>query len=146
MLKRTILAFGIWAVASVAHADWQFTKWGMTRAEVIAASGGLLTEQPQTPKVLNLKGPYTVAGIPFETVSLGFNDAGKLDYVGLVADDKHSYQIEQALAAAAGRPVMSEPGAGAVRIYRDAAKGNAIEFRRMGEKDFVTYRPIDRGF
>jgi hypothetical protein len=45
------LALGL---ATPANADWQYTKWGMTPTEVVAASGGHATcKQPSTKELAN---------------------------------------------------------------------------------------------
>jgi len=61
-------------IAPAAHADWQYTKWGMTPEQVVAASGGkaaLLPEKdrPRMPPLITAaKGEFMDGQIRLRTV------------------------------------------------------------------------------
>jgi hypothetical protein len=46
MNRYVLLAFAA-AIVPTAHADWQFTRWGMTQAEVTAAGKGMVVPIPE---------------------------------------------------------------------------------------------------
>jgi hypothetical protein len=45
-MKRYLFASVVAAVVPTVHADWQFTRWGMTSAEVSSAGNGSVTAIP----------------------------------------------------------------------------------------------------
>lgn len=134
------------ASASPAAADWQFTKWGMTPAQVAAAGGSRIVPIVETaPRwQLTMPGPYKVAGLTFDDVTFAFDD-GRLSEIELSAPSDSLGKVQQALASALGPPAYSRFG-GEVQIYRDPAKGNSIKLRVMGPTIFLNYTPLRDGF
>lgn len=152
-LRRAALAFtaalALSAIASPALADWQWTRWGMTPAEVTAAAAGKVRQtEPQT---LVLTEPVTVAGIEFPYVGFRFEEGG-LQLVAMQASFVHFDRIDGALAAAYGPAIASSPSGpnGKSRTYLDRAGGNTIALegggRYSGGQLSVTYRPVPTGF
>ena len=73
--------------ASVAHADWQYTTWGASADEVVAASDGAAQVNSDRSKdpgdlVAKLVAPYQALGFDFEAYFI-FDRADQLQYVDL---------------------------------------------------------------
>jgi hypothetical protein len=128
------------AVAAPARADWQYTKWGMTRDEVTAASGGRAALDSEG--VLRLLDKITLAGQEFR-VFFRFDDSGKLMAVMLEGDTAYYQVIDSALAAAFG-PAVTRSDEG-FPTYVDRAKGNQIY---LSDRYVLTiiYRAVETGF
>jgi hypothetical protein len=82
----------ICCAASAAKADWRYTKWGMTPAEVISASKNLARKssdlRPDSDgNVTKLVTPYRGGKFSFEA-QFGFDASDRLSSVTLVLDDK----------------------------------------------------------
>jgi hypothetical protein len=78
--------------ASVAKADWTYTKWGMTPQQVISASKNLAREgsdlSPDSDGNLSkLVAPYQSGKFPFEA-QFGFDATDRLSSVTLVLKDQ----------------------------------------------------------
>jgi hypothetical protein len=113
-------------LSSAAHADWQFTKWGMTPDQVVAASGGKAAVLPAKNHVSS-QGLRVVAAMPWESETLHFQ-------VGFMFDGKNALRrvsmllksggtaadLLRALKAKYGPPdqQMSEAGAVYAHWYR----------------------------
>lgn len=69
-----LAGLSVLAVAPPAHADWQYTRWGMTPEQVVAASSGKATLLPagQRPRMPPLE---TVATGEFEDAALTLRTA-----------------------------------------------------------------------
>src|SRR5437016_5340228 len=72
-LLKTFVAIASLTVgfANPSNADWQYTKWGMTPAEVLAASGGKATEsaieeKEAGKKAVKLKSEHTAGQYSFD--------------------------------------------------------------------------------
>lgn len=46
-MNRYLIAASVMVAATPAQADWEFTRWGMTPAQVIAGSSGMVTAIPK---------------------------------------------------------------------------------------------------
>src|ERR1700761_5763082 len=78
--------------ASSAKADWEYTKWGMTPAQVTSAAKNLTKQStdlhPDSDgNVTRLVAPYKNGKFSFEA-QFGFDTADKLSSVTLVLNDK----------------------------------------------------------
>jgi hypothetical protein len=79
--------------ASAAKADWEYTKWGMTPQQVIAASKNVAKEDstdlsPDSDgNVTKVVAPFKAGKFPFRA-EFGFDAADKLSSVTLVLYDK----------------------------------------------------------
>lgn len=89
-MKALGIAIALGLVATPALADWQYTNWGMSRAQVIAASRGAasLVEGRPGERVfdadLGAAGSYSAQGFEFST-QFFFDAAGRLKAVKLNA-------------------------------------------------------------
>jgi hypothetical protein len=69
-----------------AAADWEYTKWGMTPAEVVNASKGAVLETKAVSAgegsgfEMRASGEFVAGSLRF-AVSFGFDDAGRLGFV-----------------------------------------------------------------
>lgn len=128
--------------ATPALADWQYTRWGMTPDQVIAASGGAVHRKSLTEQEINasfaqagladlLEGTYSAGGRSFdatfrfartglETVLLRFDEpAGTAACSGLRDDLLGSY----------GTPVEERRG---VTTWLDRRSGNRVSYTSLG--------------
>jgi hypothetical protein len=87
-------------MCSPALADWQYTKWGMTKEQVVEASKGQAT--PTGTKGA-LVAPYEGGGYQFQA-SFGFDKTGGLSSVGLeLKDGSHAIGLRNALLGKYGK-------------------------------------------
>jgi len=76
------------AFAAPAKADWQYTKWGMTPAQVLTASGG-----QATCKTLSAK---EIAASPSLLLECsGWYQVGKFKFIALFGFDKQDHQLQE---------------------------------------------------
>ena len=101
-LLKLVVAFLIAGIALTAHADWQWTKWGMTPAEVIAASKGdaRTASAEETKKLSDTIAPakdalvvavYEAAGMKFQSVFQFHPSTAKLMCVDLIPSENIAY-------------------------------------------------------
>lgn len=122
-----------WAVSLVvvfatgsASADWQYTKWGMSPAQVQAASKGQLQPCDQrcdghkTATVIpRLVGPYKSGEFSFTAFAI-FDPSNKLTKVMLDTKGDVGWAIALALKAKYGEPASQSGSAGfRTQIFRD---------------------------
>lgn len=132
-------------LTSPAAAEWQWTGWGNTPADVVARSEGRAEPSLGQPKwKAQTTGPMTVAGVEFKVVRFGFAD-DRLTEISMSAPAVEFGKLEAALGATFGQPVAQEQGAFASRTYRDPARGNVVQIKRWGETVALTYKPIPAG-
>lgn len=92
-MKRLVLVLAlVCAGASAARADWEYTRWGMTPAEVARAAKNLTKAgadlHPDSDgNVTKLVAPYKSGDFSFEA-QFGFDAASRLASVTLVLEDK----------------------------------------------------------
>lgn len=137
-------AAAILITATPAAADWQWTRWGMSPAEVVTASGS--RAKPTTANLWTVDGPYIVGRVEFRSVEFGF-DAGHLFMVTLNADISWFDVADASLAQSFGQAVTIQDG-GRRKVYADKASGNAITINQWagGGSMSITYRPLATGF
>lgn len=121
-----------------AVADWQYTHWGMSADQAIAASNGSLspcspaackgaTGGKFQPKTI---GQYQSGEFKFENIML-FDDAGGLVEVRLkLADRAQRGRLQDALVSKYGEPVIED--AGFLQIRRWMTATDRIELRNIG--------------
>lgn len=129
--------FALALLSPPARADWQYTKWGMTLEEVLAAAGGRvyrLTEPKRDgEEVIMAEGVHVAGDLRF-MAQFSFLD-GKLNRVTLqyqTRDKQNCEDVSNALRARYGPPDQSE----AFRLQRTMGwlnrDGNAgILFRQI---------------
>lgn len=151
MLRTVAITLLAACAATPAAADWRFTKWGMTQAEVVAAGEGQVVPSGFRNKYqpLVIKGPYEVGGIKFKQVRFVFEN----DKLTMVALDTHAFnqdELHKMLSASFGEATRKDayrtgPITDTTLTFRDAAKGNAITLH-CGLECNVQYAPLDQGF
>jgi hypothetical protein len=139
--------------ASTAHADWQYTKWGMTVDEVVAASGGKAV--PNTDNVFNmddpnlatkLSTPYAVDTVEFAAHFL-FDPQGKLGLVHLrPIDAQNCFRLKSELANKYGRPSnITDLGVVRNTYWRDTESSNLVQFVEVKSRQgscMLKYGPL----
>jgi hypothetical protein len=80
-MRWIVLSFAALLIASSARADWQYTRWGMTPEQVVAASGGkaeLLPEKerPRIPPLTTAAKGYFEDGALRLRTTFSFNTEG----------------------------------------------------------------------
>lgn len=131
-----------------AHADWQYTRWGMTPAEVKAAdSSVVINELPASPKYANrMQAPYAVSGVSFRANFLFERDTNKLSVVRLdVISGQDCPKLEAILRRTYGAPDSID--AGHVENYRTMTWRDRSHFNEVDLTDgttacSVTYNPL----
>lgn len=126
-----VLAFACAAIASPAGAHWQFTKWGMTPAQVIEASNGTASvgdgaKSGRGDDTVEAIGTY-VAGETSFTAKFWFGHQG-LSMVALqLRDDGKCLDVQRDLLAKYGEPVERTGGSGLQRrMWVDSPSGNRV--------------------
>jgi hypothetical protein len=140
---------------SDAFADWEFTKWGMSKDQVVQASGGRAKPYPAH----QLEGPISQAGeicthnIPdyvsgkfrFEA-QFCFDRQDRLSRVRLRVADDRFVPLEEALNATYGAPVNSQKNS-IVRTaqWNDTKRQNRVRLLGISDSTFVDYEPDSDG-
>jgi hypothetical protein len=135
-ILAVLAALATLAIAAPAHADWQWTKWGMTPEAVIAASDGKAAYDSKG--WLSLPEPMVVQGCSFQ-VYFEFDDSKKLEAVGLRAEKDCYSDLVIALTSIYGVPVSSNENS---QIFADPAKGNRISIIGVYGTTTIKYRPL----
>lgn len=113
-----LVATGIGLFAPAARADWQYTKWGMTEAEVVSASAGRAqTVDPQDVRggligtVNRLSAPYAAGKYQFRAIFAFDQTSGRLAVVRLkVLNPADGYGVRAELMGRYGQPVRVTRG------------------------------------
>jgi hypothetical protein len=132
---RAVIAVALlWATP--AHANWQYTKWGMTPEQVIEASGGTVSKTPEDQQkargrfgfVELLSGTYTSEDFHFK-VDFQFSK-NKLEMIGMVpTESDRCKRLQSALTSKYGLPWENRSDRyGPHLIWQDRAHGNTIRF------------------
>lgn len=146
---RTLTLGCVMLAAAPAHADWQYTRWGMTKEEVIDASQGAAkaysgTDQDAGAYQVVATAPYT--GLGFQFLSLFMFDWKTHGLIGVklnLLDKTKCDALTGGLVKTYGSPL--ETGADVVvktMIWRDYAKKNVIKFRGTASYCQIIYSPI----
>lgn len=132
MIRKLMpVALACAVIASPAGAHWQFTRWGMTPAQVIEASNGSAAagdgaKAGRGDDTVEAVGTY-VAGEATFTTKFWFGHQG-LSMVALqLRDDGQCLDVQRDLLAKYGEPVEKTGGAGLQRrMWTDKPTGNRI--------------------
>lgn len=117
-------------VASPAAANWQYTRWGMTPDEVIAASGGAATagsgeRSVQGDQIKGAVGSY-ISGTYRFGLTFWFGESG-LSTVSLgLDDDAQCLLVHRDLLARYGEPVEQSGRAVGRTMWADREGGNRV--------------------
>ena len=137
MIRTSIIIAAVLATTP-AFADWQYTQWGMTADQAIAASSGALSPCTPTackgatggklqPKTI---GQYQSGEFKFENIML-FDDAGGLAKVRLkLVDPAQITRLQSALVSKYGEFVVENAGFLHTRRWMTAT--DRIELQNIG--------------
>jgi hypothetical protein len=131
--------FGI--LPSIANADWAYTKWDMTVAEVIGASEGKATENPSVEadssadRIGRLVAPYQSGNLEFRALFSFDRKAERLISVNLkLLKAEDLPLLNSALTSKYGRPLeQSELSLGTVKRWIDHDNNNVIMLYTIGD-------------
>jgi hypothetical protein len=132
--QKPRLAMLIFAISTSAHADWQYTHWGMSQDQAVTSSNGSLA-------VVSDKiaaGTYLANGREFHAIL--FFGAGGLKSVELtqptVGECAGTLQVMQDKYGPGDKlPSTSAQDPGT--IWRDEASGNIVDFRDRSHNAFA---------
>jgi hypothetical protein len=141
--KRALAVVGLsFGIISVAHADWQYTRWGMTEAEVVKASRGQAIPNPQLARtsteveLAKLTAPYTTGAYNFEARFMFNRSTDKLTGVRLnLSDASKCIPLYHELVAKYGKP-LSESNTSGMRIgkWQDRPSNMTIAILDIGQR------------
>ncbi len=149
---QSVLAAVLVALPVAAHADWQWTSWGMSPADVVSASGGTAEMRSVPEKSTEACSVLVVA--PYATERFAFSAAfcfagDQLSHVSLDLEDStrlRAADLIGALSSEYGEPESEHNSSIQVlRRWRDESRGNLIAFVGIGEHASVRYWPIPAG-
>ena len=153
MVDFVLLAIAVQLYLSgPADAGWQYTEWGMTPDQVIAASKGAVSHgEAKSSKdgrtLFLLRGDYAAGLFNFDA-SFGF-DAGTngLIVVSLTLKNGPVSRLTDSLIEKYGKPVNTELTGRMVRttVWRDTKENNVIRLFEIaaGDKSYIlSYHPL----
>ncbi|HVN01085.1 MAG TPA: hypothetical protein VMT68_12820 [Caulobacteraceae bacterium] len=127
----------------IAAGGWSFAHWGMTRAEVEAASDGK-THAGDDDVSDTVDGDYMLGGFKFQ-VQLAFDDATHLAEVKLTPafPPKQCGALKAFLRDKLGAPTLEADTGGKTTWWRDERNSNAVEFsQQSGQVCSLAYHPL----
>lgn len=137
-----------------AYGDWQYTRWGMTVEEVVAASAGVARAYPKDPQK-SYRGFDNLAAAPYEDSGFSFTarfmfspDDRRLAGVDLDVANSKCADLEDALRSRYGGPESEQNTfVHSLFTWRDITDGNQVSLLRLGSRlapDFCSlrYRPL----
>jgi hypothetical protein len=145
----TALPLAICLLPAVAHADWQYTKWGMSPSQVAKASKGASiaatddeakdNSSRDGSNIVKLTASYTAREFTFKAF-FGFDKNDKLQSVSLhlVGGDPHS--LIGTLHDKYGKPDR-EPRPDLMRLWSWKTSKDSVEALMIGENVTVNYGP-----
>jgi hypothetical protein len=149
-----LLATATLALGSPAKANWQYTEWGMTPAEVTAASDGLATanndrSQDAGTRIAKLVAPYKAGRFHFDAF-FNFEDPDGLVSISLVLKRPSRDACSGVIATLSntyGPPAnKTEVEIGEVQKWFDEANRNGVVYLGMGSEIqhycLVQYMPL----
>jgi|SRR5712692_11509112 len=134
-------------VTGSATADWQYTKWGMTLEQVVAASKGTATANSD--RTLDAEGfkaklvaPYQSEGFTFRAAFM-FGPDNKLGVVQLGLQNGSCLKLIGALTNAYG-PQQSKSRSSVLNLDRwwDQKHGNDVAYAEVGASCWIQCRPL----
>jgi hypothetical protein len=153
-------AFSVLALAAAlvcaapAFAHWEYTRWGMSPAEVIAASSGAVrpAEGGYGEQVFDLdlraQGIYRAGGMDFEVRFFFTPGENRLTAVKLIPAASRCDDLARQLRAAHGEGERSNLQIGHVMHWADPANGDSVLYAdigpigRMARICHVIYQPL----
>jgi len=138
---------------TMASANWQFTRWGMTPEEVQVAAGGTLTTPAADERCLQcslvplLAGSYSTGEFSFR-VLYQFDGNRALQGTNLnLTDGTRCHALQDSLRAQYGVPTRELGGDNELhsKQWLDPANGNTLRFvdsENLGLSCFIAYSPL----
>jgi hypothetical protein len=129
-MRNWIIAVAAISAAAPAQAHWQFTRWGMTPAQVMAASSGTARKgegdaSAQGDATRQVVGDYAAGSFKF-AVSYWFDGSGLARITMSQKDDAMCRELQRDLTARYGEPVEYEGGSVQRRMWADKPSGNRV--------------------
>jgi hypothetical protein len=154
-MKRIIVSAALFAfcMAGSAKADWQFTKWGMSPGDLVAASPNPVyetTAKERKAKRDLVSGSFPALKSPWKSGDFDFTaffdfeaDGGGLSHVTLQLDRGLALAVVGALRTKYGEPDTHDEGVagGLAAIGTWNVEGDRISYMRIGKKISVNYKP-----
>jgi len=133
----------------VAYADWQYTTWGMTPDEVVAASKGLASRTEDAEKGIKLAvGSHTANGIDYSVSFIFSKGDPRLSSVYLISKDPGVCPtISNQLTDVYGKPESkSASGLATITKWRSGQANALIQLVQIGSSSHceISYRPIPK--
>ena len=141
------------ALTMPAHADWQYTKWGMSPQQVVTASAGKAKPYPEGPKkatsangeplyetlfALHRSGPFSFRA------SFAFAERRGLTVVGLTAENPSDcIDIKNSLISKYGTPAVDRASVGLQKWF-DQPSNNIVSIITLGSFCTIQYQPFSR--
>ena len=154
LVRGALAAIALMTTTNLAHADWSFTRWGMTPTQVVAASKNQAQQVAMGSVSCIFKETtcgaimrrYEIGSYQFE-VLFGFNSNLGLNSVILRAQPSQFHELERVLLGSFGQPLSSDGGSFPSRIWRDVDHGNRIRLISiLGTDTLIEYTPLATGF
>ena len=123
-----------WVSGSPAMADWQYTRWGMTPAQVQKASKGTAKASSEVPEEL-------VSGTTYQLVAP--YTAGEFQFKAHFAFDSQKHLSLVLLDLTSGEPaslLMS-----LTRKYGDARRPGPLDWQWRTARDVISFSPTKNG-
>jgi hypothetical protein len=152
-MLRTVTVLTALLINTVAYADWQYTRWGMTVEQVAAASKGQLRlcnaacdKQVTDGEIARLYGQYRSGEFAFTAFAMFNKTTGKLAYMNLKLDNSsQGNALIGALRAKYGEPATKTSSQlMSMFVWREARDQINIVSIGSGTADGLTtlaYRP-----
>lgn len=147
-MRNWVIALVSLCATAPAEAHWQYTRWGMTPAQVVAAAKGKVqradpaadAEMPYGSK--EAVGTYDTDGRNLRA-SFWFKN-GKLSRVVLANEDEDTcYAIRRDLLSAYGKSAAQSGRMIETNVWLDRARGNRVQFSNWGTGGCdVIYAPL----
>jgi hypothetical protein len=147
-----LFAIAALAIAAPASADWQYSRWGMSPEEVLAANPALRAgEDPENSiaaSLVRVSGLHREGGRDF-IVRFGFDAANRLNTVYVhPSDPRHCRGMVGAVESRLGRGIRGTqiPNVLDIRTWQDPRAGNQLQLFVIGrmrrpESCSIRYHP-----
>ena len=154
MLALVAIALAVILRPPSADGDWQYTRWGMTVDEVVAASAGVARAYPKDPQKSyhgfdNLAAaPYEASGFSFTARFMFSPGEARLTGVDLDVANSTCADLEGALRSRYGVPESEQNTyVHSLFTWRDITDSNQVSLLRLGSRlapDYCSlrYRPL----
>jgi hypothetical protein len=154
MLALVAVALAVTLRPFSAHGDWQYTRWGMTVEEVVAASAGVAHAYSKDLQK-SYRGFDNLAAAPYEASGFSFTarfmfspEDRRLTGVDLDVANSKCADLEGALRSRYGVPEAEQNTfVHSLFTWRDITDGNQVSLLRLGSRltpDYCSlrYRPL----